>query len=81
MACTERLALSEVVGVASPLAIVSRSVNHECLFLRWEGNSILQAKILAVYDIWAMGEYFHLFGVDHVAQHGYTWHTDMKVCT
>ena len=27
-----------------------------------------------------MGEYFHLFGVDRVAQHGYTWHTDMKVC-
>lgn len=33
-----------------------------------------------MYDTWAIGEYFHLSEVDRVAQLGYTWHTDMKVC-
>ena len=41
---------------------------------------ILQAKIHAVYCMWAVGEDFRS-GVDRVAQLRYTWHTDIKVCT
>ena len=43
-ACTERLALSEVVGVASPLAIVSRSVDSEEIenYQQIEKRSILE---------------------------------------